>query len=215
MTDGEIEDLVPRAVAGDEVAWRGLWAGLEPRLGAIVRKPRFAGRLSRDEDDVRNILVEVMGRLRDDDYRRLRRYLRQRAAKPKMTFMPWLIVVAKRIAIDYLRAHADYIDMRRNPDTESPGKWVEHRTLPSDSRLEGVRPPVTNQGTALAMLRYAHQMLPPEQVGALELWILSKSFQEMADELELESPKAAERVLRAALERLRRHFREKGEQQDF
>ncbi len=215
MTDAEIEGLVPRAVEGDEVAWRGLWAGLEPRLGAIVRKPRFAGRLSRNEDDVRNILVEVMGRLRDDDYRRLRRYLQQKAAKPKMTFMPWLIVVAKRIAIDYLRAHTDYIDMRRNLDTESPGKWVEHRTLPSDSRLEGDRPPVTNQGTALAMLRYAHQMLPPEQVGALELWILSKSFQEMADELELESAKAAERVLRAALERLRRHFREKGEQQDF
>lgn len=215
MTDAEIEDLIPRAVEGDEAAWRSLWEGLEPRLGAVVRKPRFAGRLSRNEDDVRNILVEVMGRLRDDDYRRLRRYLQQKAAKPKMTFMPWLIVVAKRIAIDYLRAHADYIDKRRNLDTESPGKWVEHGTLPTDSRIDGGRPPVTNQGTALAMLRYAHQMLPPEQVGALELWILQKSFAEIADELQLESPKAAERLLRAALERLRRHFREKGKEPDF
>jgi DNA-directed RNA polymerase specialized sigma24 family protein len=209
VADADIELLLPLAVGGDERAWGQLWTELEPRLGAIVRKPRFAGRLSRSEDDVRNILVEVMARLRDDDFRRLRRYLDQKADKPKMTFMPWLIVVTKRIAIDYLRAHADYIDKRRDQRTESPGKWVEHGTLPSDSRLDGGRPPVTTRGTALAMLRYAYDALPPEQVSALELWILNKGFKEIAEELGLATAKDAERLLRAALERLRRQFREK------
>jgi len=203
--------MIPQVVGGDEEAWRALWAALEPRLGGLARKPRFSGRLSRSEDDVRNIIVEVMDRLRDDDFRRLRRYLAQRAERPGTTFMPWLIVVAKRIAVDYLRAHADYIDKRRDPKTDSPGKWVEQGTLPSDSRLDGGRPPVTNQGTALAMLRFAYDNLPAEQVAAVELWILQKSFAEMAQELGLESPKAAERVLRAALERLRRQFRDKGD----
>jgi hypothetical protein len=207
VDDLDIEALVPAAVAGDGEAWRRLWQGVEPRLGALVRKPRFAGRLSTDEDDVRNILLEVMDRLHEDDFRRLRRYLAARADKPGMTFMPWLIVVTKRIAVDYLRAHAEYLDKRRSDSTASPGKWVERGSMPAPSRLDGGRPPVTNQGTALAMLRYAYDELPQDQIRALEQWILDRSFDDIASELGLGTAKDAERMVRAALERLRRHFR--------
>jgi DNA-directed RNA polymerase specialized sigma24 family protein len=203
----DIETLVERAADGDESSWRELIGHLEPRLTGLVRKQRFARRIGTNEDDVRNIFTEVVQRLRDDDFRRLRRYLAARAERPAMTFMPWLIVVTKRIAVDYLRAHAEYLDRRHSDSTASPGKWVEHGEMPRSSLLDGGRPPVTNQSTALAMLRYAYTELPPDQVRALELWILQNSFDDIATELELDDAKHASRVVRAALERLRRHFR--------
>jgi hypothetical protein len=71
---------------------------------------------------------------------------------------------------------------------------------------------MTNRGTAMEMLRHAGDALPPEQKRALDLWIRSATFAEIADELAMPGGAgAAERLVRAALERLRRHFRTGGE----
>jgi DNA-directed RNA polymerase specialized sigma24 family protein len=210
VDDGDLEGLVPAAASGDPDAWHALWRALEPRLAGLVRKPRVTGRLSASEDDCRNIVVEVMARLSDDDFRRLKMYLASRAANPQLSFVPWLLVVARRTAVDYMRGHGEYLDRRgrRNPDS-APGAWVKLGTLPSDSRLEGARPPLTNQGAAMKMLRYAYKELPADQLEAFELWILNTGFREIAERLGLGGAKEAERLVRAALERLRRRFRER------
>ncbi len=138
-----------------------------------------------------------------------RRYLEARRENPNLHFVPWLIVVARRIVVDYQRAHGEYIDRRRTPDASSPGKWIQKATLPNDSRLHGIRPQMTNRGAAMTMLRYAYSELPADQLDALLLWIINTPYSEIASELGLDSPKDAERRVRAALERLRRHFRKK------
>jgi len=205
--DEDLEALVAAAADNDNTAWQKLWAVVEPRLLALVRKPRVSGPLSHSEDDCRNIVTEVMARLHDDNQRRLKRYLDARAKKPSLTFMPWLIVVAKRTAIDYRRAHDLYLDRRAERDASAAGKWVVPGTLPTASRLGGTRPPVTRRGTAHEMLQYAGANLPEQYRQALELWIHSVGYADIAEQLELDTAKEAQRIVRAGLERLRRHFR--------
>lgn len=207
-----LETLVESCAAGDEQAWQRLWAAVEPRLLRLVSQPRFLGPLGQREDDCRNIVVEVLARLRADDYHRLKIYLETRLTNPSLKFMTWLRVVAKRVGIDYMRGHPDYIDRRRQADRGSaPGEWVEAGTLPSGSKLHGERPPFTNRGTAQQLLRYAAGAIPDTQRRALEMWVQSETYEEIARVLEIESAVAAERMVRAAIERLRRRFRVEGD----
>ena len=208
MSTCNVEGLVADAAGGNEAAWVALWLQVEPMLLRLARSPRVSGRMSEDEDDCRNIVVEVMARLRDDGFRRLRLYVEQHDRNPGLAFEPWLRVVARRVTIDYMRGHGDYIDRRRNRNPSSPpGRWVHHTPLTSTSRLHGVRPPITNRGAAMAMLRFAYRELPPEQMRALERWIIGVGFVEIADELVLDDDREAKRLVRAALQKLRREFR--------
>lgn len=206
IDDDELEAMVTAAAGGDERAWQRLWATIEPLLSRIVAQPRFLGRLGQREDDRRNIVVAVMARLRADGFHRLRLYLEARAASPRLRFHSWLRVVAKRVGVDYLRAHPDYL-RRHDRDASTPGAWIEAEPLPPTSRGLGERPPVTSRGTARELVRYAAGALPPEQVRALELWTTGLDFAEIASALALADAGAAERVVRAAIERLRRHYR--------
>src|SRR5262245_64754220 len=100
--DEELEQLVAAAAAADKDAWQRLWAAIEPPLSKIIAQPRFLGRLGQREDDRRNIVVQVMARLRADDFHRLRLYLEAREGNPRLRFLSWLRVVAKRVGIDYM-----------------------------------------------------------------------------------------------------------------
>jgi hypothetical protein len=200
-----LEDLVVAVIGGDEAAWQQLWIGLEPRLLKIVSQPRFLGPLGGREDDCRNIVVEVLSRLRADGCKRLRLYLDTRTGNPSLKLMTWIRVVTKRVGIDYMRGHPDYIDRRHRGGRA--GEWVDAGTLPSGSRLRGERPPFTNRGTAQQLLRYAAGAIPEVQRRALELWVQSESYDAIARELALGDASEAERFVRAAIERLRRRFR--------
>ena len=68
---------------------------------------------------------------------------------------------------------------------------------------------MTNHGAAMSMLRYAYRKLPDDQIAALEQWITGAGFDAIAEDQKLDSTAAAEKLVRAALRRLRRHFREK------
>lgn len=204
--DEEIERLVVQAVA-DDAAWQALWAAIEPPLLRIIAQPRFLGRLGQREDDRRNIVVAVMARLRADAFARLHQYLAARTANPRLRFMSWLRVVAKRVGIDYMRAHPDYV-RRHDANASRPGAWIDAGTLPPASQIFGERPPVTNRGTAQELLAYAAGVIPDEQRRALELWAQSESFDDIARVLALPSARDAERTVRAVIERLRRKFRE-------
>jgi DNA-directed RNA polymerase specialized sigma24 family protein len=203
----ELEELVVAAAGENEPAWQQLWAALEPALSRIIAQPRFLGRLGGREDDRRNIVVAVMARLRADRLARLRIYLEAKRANPRLRFMSWLRVVAKRVGIDYLRSHPDYV--RRTEATAStPGVWVDAGTLPPASQIGGERPPITNRGTARELLQFAAGGIPDDQRRALELWAQSETFADIASSLGLASAADAEKAVRAAIERLRRRFRE-------
>lgn len=202
----EVHRLVVAAAGGDETAWRQLWAHVEAPLSRIIAHPRFLGRLGEQEDDRRNISVAVMARLRADQFRRLRLFLEARAENPRLGFLTWLRVVAKRVGIDYLRTHPDYV-RRRDEGASSPGAWVIPKTLPPPSQIKGERPPVTDRGTVRELLAFASDGLSEQQRRALELWTQSETFDEIARILELAKTADAERLVRAALERLRRRVR--------
>jgi DNA-directed RNA polymerase specialized sigma24 family protein len=204
----DLERLVAVAAEGDPVAWQQMWAAIEAPLSRIIAQPRFLGRLGQREDDRRNIVVAVMARLRADGFSRLRMYLGAKATNPRLRFLTWLRVVAKRVGIDYLRGHQDYA-RRYDADASRPGEWIDPQTLPPASQLVGERPPFTDRGTAQALLRFAADVLPPPQRRALEMWASSEGFDDIARELGLGDPAEASRMVRAALERLRRHFRER------
>jgi DNA-directed RNA polymerase specialized sigma24 family protein len=206
-TDDEIERLVAQAATGDDAAWHALWATIEAPLSRIIAQPRFLGRLGQREDDRRNIVVAVMARLRADSFGRLRQYLDAKGTNPRLRFLSWLRVVAKRVGIDYMRAHPDYV-RRHDAGASRPGMWVDAGTLPPPSQIVGERPPVTNLGTAQELLAYAAGVIPNDQRRALELWAQSESFDDIARVLGLSSAREAERTVRAVLERLRRKFRE-------
>jgi DNA-directed RNA polymerase specialized sigma24 family protein len=207
MQEEGVEVLVRAAAAGDEMAWQALWVAVEPALSRIVAQPRFLGRLGQREDDRRNIVVAVMARLRADRFARLALYLDARAANPRLRFTSWLRVVAKRVGIDYLRAHPDYV-RRHDAERSRPGEWIDPGTLPPASQIVGERPPVTDRGTAQELLRFAVGTIPEQQRRALSLWVQSEPFDAIAETLGLASASEAEKTVRAALERLRRQFRE-------
>lgn len=206
-----MEGLVEAAAAGDERAWQRLWAAIEPALSRIVAQPRFLGPLGQREDDRRNIIVAVMARLRSDGFARLRLYLDARATNPRLQFLTWLRVVAKRVGIDYLRAHPDYV-RRHDVGRSRPGVWIDAEPLPPASQISGGRPPVTARGTARELLTYAAGAVPDAQRQALELWAAGEGFGEIAVAVGLSSAGEAERAVRAAIERLRRKFRPSGAQ---
>lgn len=207
VDDEELERLVARAAASDAAAWQALWSTIEGPLSRIIAQPRFLGRLGQREDDRKNIVVAVMARLRAGENARLRQYLDARALNPRLRFLTWLRVVAKRVGIDYMRAHPDYV-RRHDENASRPGVWIDPKTLPPASQIVGERPPVTNRGTARELLAYAAGVISGPQHKALELWAQSESFGDIATALGLGSASEAERMVRAVLERLRRRFRE-------
>lgn len=206
MPDADPEALVQLVLAGDGDAWHKLWQAVEPRLYAVLRRPYFLGRLSDSEDDCRAIVVEVMARLKANDLARMHAYARARKERPTLTFHAWLIVVAKRVAIDYLRGVDTYIDRRREPGASKPGGWRILDTLIADSRAHGARAPITDAATAHQILEAAAE-LPVQQQQALRSWLEGRRYDEIAAQHGFESADAAERALRAGLERLRRRFR--------
>jgi DNA-directed RNA polymerase specialized sigma24 family protein len=206
----DIETWVVAAAAGDEPAWQLLWTAIEPQLSRIIAQPRFLGRLGQREEDRRNIVVAVMARLRAERFHRLGLYLEAKRGNPRLRFISWLRVVAKRVGIDYLRGHQDYV-RRHDADASTPGRWVDAGTLPPASQLVGERPPVTNRGTARALLQFAEGAIPNDQRRALELWVRSESFADISATLGLGGASEAERMVRAAIERLRRRFRVDGD----
>lgn len=206
-TDGNISDLLDRTLAGDGQAWQELWGWLDPRLTAMVRRFRLA-RISHQEDDRRGVVLEVMARLREDDFRRLRLFAETSARHGKLALLPWLQVVAKRVAIDYMRAHPDYLNpVRRGGGPRGAGRWQDPKSLPPPSLLPGARPSITRDGTARQMLAHAQEVLPEKHYHALALKVRGEGAADIARALGLASAAEADRMVRTAFERLRRKFR--------
>lgn len=203
--DLDLEPLVVRAATGDEDAWQAMWHTVEPMLARFIARPGFLARLGAQPDDRRNLIVLIMARLREDQFRRLGMYVASRQANPQLTFATWLRVVAKRVGIDYLRGHPDYV-ARRSGDGDVAGDWIAPEPMPPSSQL-GTRPPWTDLGTARELARHADE-LPTQQQEALAQWLGGADHAAIARALELPDALAAERLVRAALERLRRRVRE-------
>src|SRR5207237_10915526 len=115
-------------------AWRARGAAAEPWLATVAARPDVTGRLAREVDANRDIAVAVMTRLQASSFRRLRVYLAAKRENPQLRFVAWLHVVARRVAIDYVRARPEYARGER--------RWRETEPL---SSTVGERPPMTDR----------------------------------------------------------------------
>jgi DNA-directed RNA polymerase specialized sigma24 family protein len=203
MDDGLLEALVLEASRGDEDAWQALWCRVEPRLRGYLRRCRTGAR----PDELADVMVTVMARLRAHGFRRLRRYVVMRAMNPTTTFMRWLMVVARRVMIDCVRADPEYLDRRHAGVGATAGRWCRAEALPVDLVDPAARGATTARLAADEVFRYATGVLPVVQRDALELWAHHGTTADIAARLGLRGPADAQRLVRAAIERLRRYFR--------
>src|SRR6266508_6030551 len=82
MAAPSVETLVERVLSQEAGAWQELFQVVDPRLYALIRRPSFLGRLSQNEDDCRNIVVDVLDALQAQDHARPRRFVEARAQYP-------------------------------------------------------------------------------------------------------------------------------------
>src|SRR6188768_3990398 len=151
------DELVQRAAAGDAKAWDALWEELEPWLEAVVAHPRFVRRLGQHETDRRNIVIEVIARMRANNFERLKLFLAARRDAPALDLRTYLRVTAKRACIDNARRVRD----------ETPA---------------GAKPEIVCQ-----LLECAAKQLHEPALSALELWVQGVSLDAIAEELALPS----------------------------
>jgi hypothetical protein len=166
--DSELIALVHAAAANDEEAWQQLWQRIERPLDGAIRGFHMC-RISHDDDERRAVVLEVMARLRADDFRRLKSFLEARAKDEGLGLLPWIRVVARRVAIDHMRAHPNYVSGPRQDGVRPTGNWTDPKSLPPPSQLPGARPAMTRDGTAREVLEYARKVLPEEHFRAVAL----------------------------------------------
>jgi|HubBroStandDraft_6_1064221.scaffolds.fasta_scaffold695889_1 DNA-directed RNA polymerase specialized sigma24 family protein len=186
LDEDALSDLVARSRGGDEAAWGKLWLALAPRIENVARRWRVTGRLSRCPDGRRDIVVRVMGELREDGFRRLAE-LGERLACRDGSSRGWLWKVARNAAVSHVRQHPEYLA----PVEGGPGRWADH--VPISEAPEDEHPPMSRQIECRLILARSREMLDPAQRDALDGWLCDDAG-------------AAPRLVRSAVRRLRSRF---------
>ena len=200
MQEEALEALVEQSRDGDEEAWAELWLALAPRIESIARRWRVTGRLSRCPDGQRDIVIRVMGALREDGFRRLAE-LAERLACRDGSFRGWLWKVARNAAISHVREHPEYL----GPVEGGARRWARHVPLPD--ALEDERAPVSRQIEVRRILACCRDVLDPAQRHALDRWLQGDEPAEIAVTLPSGGgADAATRLVRSAVARLRARF---------
>jgi len=198
---------VPRVLGGDADAWQELVVQLEPRLIQLLRRSRTLGPMRHNLDDCRAVMISVLERLRKDDYRGLRLFQPWVEANPGKDFGDWIRIVTVNMARDHVSSR---LGAKRAEGQAPLNKRMLHTLaslLPgSDDPRLAYRPLMTHEQLARELLDYAGRTLDPAQFLALRRWMDGASFDELATELGRATPRDAEKLVRAALARLRRHF---------
>jgi DNA-directed RNA polymerase specialized sigma24 family protein len=199
------EGLAARAAGGDAGAWKELIAELWPAWTRQVRGARAMGSLARSEDHVRDVLAKLVEKLGQADGRGLRLYRPWRERHPDKTFEDWMHIVVANAIRDHVRATLGETKAFRTSEPSVKRLLNEFAASPALKEL-GARPPITAAQTARQMLEFAERRLPPDQYLALTHWIDGASFAEIEAELGEVEPGQAQRLVRAAVATLRRHF---------
>lgn len=207
-----------------ERSWRELMTRVAPhveqwaRTSPLLRRCRLDG-----EDDVRGVLIAVMTRLSQRDHENLHQFLaRQPSADPDdddagaTPLRGWLLGLVRFASKDHVKQRLGWSGPA--PETPVEGRQASKRDAGTDAArfddlLEsGARPPMTDLLTRRRLVEevMAHAAtFPPQMQGALQAWLRDASYDDIADELGLESADDARALVRAAQARLRDHLRGK------
>ena len=213
LGDSDLASLaahVPRVVGGDASAWKELVGGLEPHLIQLLRRSRTLGPLRHSIDDCRAVMISVLERLSKDDHRGLRLFQLWADANPGKGFGDWIRIVTANMARDHVSSRLGGAGRFADADDVPLNKRMLNTLatlLPADddNRL-AFRPAMTNMQLARELLEHAERSLEGTQLRALRGWMEGATFDEIAAQLGLGTPRDADKLVRAALARLRRHF---------
>jgi hypothetical protein len=234
LSDVVADPLVLGVVRGDRAAWFQLSIYVEAWVARMVPghwRMRKA-RLSRSEDDTRDVLLGVLERIDHDDFRALRQYLERKLAHvpdvraggsepSEVSFASWLsglvdYAIRDHVRKRYGRAPASaHGEPDSDPTPAAPltltkrdlHSWAVHPTRAQSGDFGGARPALSRVLTARSILRYAAEAFEPRELQVFERYLEQASFDELAAEFAMSGPEAARAEVRRLKERLRAHFR--------
>lgn len=189
-----------RAVVERGAGWDLLVEQLFPHLERLVGSSPSLGSLRSSEDHRRNAATEVLAKLAKNQHRAL------------ALLEPWLAINTEKTAADWIRivianVVRGYVARQIGSDARKRLLHTLATSLPLDhDDAAGLRPPVTTEQTAREILEFATEHLEHAQLAALRSWLHHGDFADIARAAGRTDPRDGERLVRAALAKLRREF---------
>jgi DNA-directed RNA polymerase specialized sigma24 family protein len=194
-----LADYVPDVISGNESAWKELATRLEPVLLKLLGRSRILGPMRHNVDDCRAVMTNVLTRLKKDDFRGLRLFQPWIEANPKKTFGDWIRIVTANMA-------RDHVSSRLGGGNKRLVNTLASLLPADDDNRIAFRPAMTDAQLARELLDYAARCLDAIRLQALRRWLEGASLEEVASELGLPTARDADKLVRAALAKLRRQF---------
>ncbi len=181
----DINQLIERTIEGDNEAREAFFAIVQRRVMAM---PLWQlGPYCRDPDYVAEVCARVVIRFLQDDYRRLREYLK----RPQRGFWSWLNVIVNRVAIDLARSMKQNIAAR----SEDVFRWVQEVEFMETDKQSGIDPRINVQ--VIDLNRYLTEHANPTDVALLKDSIhSSETWIELGRRYNLTPANARQRVRR-------------------
>jgi DNA-directed RNA polymerase specialized sigma24 family protein len=181
-------------------AYPALWTLLGPEVERWVRAPSFLGRVSDDDDLQREIVVRTWVKLHERDHARLRAFATEELAVARdaaRRARAWFWRVVKNVGIDMLRGVPEFV--------REDNAWRTHVEIAEDIAADN---DVDARFAVRELLAYLDARGRPAYREALVLWSQGFDARDTARALGLRDAGDANRMVDAAKELLRRHFRE-------
>jgi DNA-directed RNA polymerase specialized sigma24 family protein len=201
------ELLVDRVLGGEPGAWARLAESVHAQVLEVCSRRRWAAGSPHAADVHREVALRVLEKLHAGDYGALRAWAAARDRYPEARFAAWLGAVASNALIDQQRASPDFA--RRRDGAGRRTEAVAHVEL--EERAADTRDPATAVDLARVVRLLADEDFPADQRSAIALWLRGHDATAIAAELGLAGgAAAADKLLHAARERLRRAMRRPG-----
>jgi hypothetical protein len=221
---GAPRETLQQVVDGFPEAWRSLQEQILPQLERWARShPNLRRKgLARSEDDLREVVLVTLERLRAADFRNLRNFLAS-TAESTVPFESWLYGALDFTVREHLRHRFGRVGRRRaggdpavtaaeaDVKQPKPGKR-DLNTFAArfeEELFANSRTGLTWKVTLREVLAYAEAQFTPLESRALRTYVeAGASYEELRDELGLADASEAERLIRRLKERLRVRFRD-------
>jgi hypothetical protein len=182
------EALVDLVLIGSPGAWSALAELVHGHILDLCRRRRWAARTAHAADLHREVALRVLEKLHAGDYAVLRQWAAARDRYPDARFTAWLGAVASNALIDLTRTTRTTDELGDEPAATAldPGDAVD---------------------LARVVRVLTADLFPADQRIAIAMWLRGHDAGAIATELRLVDAAAANRLLHAARERLRRALR--------
>ncbi len=208
-----LQALAHQVVSTDQAdAWQAFWIKLQPELELWVNSPRFLGRLHRNPEWCRDVVLLMWEKLQQNDCSKLRAYFASQSSgkrpRPKHPFASWLYRVLKNTGIDYMRSLPEYIrhprkraqEASNSGSLESDDYWRPLVTLHSKAEMQTHS--ISSEVTARQLLDYLDTSITPRQREIAALYRAGADIAAIARIAGIKNPRTAKTLAEQCYERM-------------